>query len=211
MTILLVTTLVYNLQIYEQRDEPIIRTRPALKELVATITGDPEYTINTVLLTFHSIGRLLKLTPTILTGRYSHLDQRRDTTVKKHMIEYTRAIPETLTSLGTIKNTDTVTLEIRRREDVLVAEVLHRGPYDQIPQAIEAMLQSIDTRRLSSDWLVRRGLYCFRENRARSAKVRDASASEHRTEKRHKLRFKGLKQTSVSSARLDLCIITLSQ
>ena len=146
MTILLVTTLVYNLQIYEQRDEPIIRTRPALKELVATITGDPEYTINTVLLTFHSSGRLLKLTPTILTGRYSHLDQRRDTTVKKHMIEYTRAIPETLTSLGTIKNTDTVTLEIRRREDVLDAEVLHRGPYDQIPQAIEAMLQSIDTR-----------------------------------------------------------------
>ena len=146
VTILFVATLVYNLRIYEQRNEPIIRTLPASKELVATITGDPEYTIDTALLTFHSIGRLLKLSPAILTGRYSHLDERRDTTVKKYTIEYTRAIPETLTSLGAIKNTETVTLEIRRREDVLVAEVLHRGPYDLIPAAIEAMLQSIDTR-----------------------------------------------------------------
>jgi hypothetical protein len=146
VTILFVATLVYNLRIYEQRNEPIIRTLPASKELVATITGDPEYTIDTALLTFHSIGRLLKLSPAILTGRYSHLDEGRDTTVKKHTIEYTRTIPETLTSLGAIKNTETVTLEIRRREDVLVAEVLHRGPYDLIPAAIEAMLQSIDTR-----------------------------------------------------------------
>jgi hypothetical protein len=59
VTILFVATLVYNLRIYEQRNEPIIRTLPASKELVATITGDPEYTIDTALLTFHSIGRLL--------------------------------------------------------------------------------------------------------------------------------------------------------
>lgn len=143
---LLVVTLAYNLQIYEQRDEPIIRTLPASKEMVATITGDPEYTIGTALLTFHSASRLLKLSPSILTGRYLDVDQRRNSNTESQTIEYTRALPETLTSLGNIKNTNTVTLEIKRREETLVAEILHTGSYDQIPEAIETLLQFIETR-----------------------------------------------------------------
>lgn len=146
VAILLVVTLAYNLQIYEQRDEPIIRTLPASKEMVATITGDPEYTIGTALLTFHSASRLLKLSPSILTGRYLDVDQRRNSNTESQTIEYTRALPETLTSLGNIKNTNTVTLEIKRREETLVAEILHTGSYDQIPEAIETLLQFIETR-----------------------------------------------------------------
>lgn len=146
VAILLVVTLAYNLQIYEQRDEPIIRTLPASKEMVATITGDPEYTIGTALLTFHSASRLLKLSPSILTGRYLDVDQRRNSNTESQTIEYTRALPETLTSLGNIKNTNTVALEIKRREETLVAEILHTGSYDQIPEAIETLLQFIETR-----------------------------------------------------------------
>jgi len=146
VAILLIVTLAYNLQIYEQRDEPIIRTLPASKEMVATITGDPEYTIDTALLTFHSASRLLKLSPSILTGRYLDVDQRRNSNTESQTIEYTRALPETLTSLGNIKNTNTVALEIKRREETLVAEILHTGSYDQIPEAIETLLQFIETR-----------------------------------------------------------------
>ena len=144
LTILLIATLVYNLQIYEQRDEPIIRTLTATKELVATISGDPEYTIDTALITFHSISRLLRLSPSIISGRYAHFDQRQNDQIRKHTIEYARSIPETLTSLGAIKNTETVTLKIKRREPVIVSELLHTGPYENIPQAIEEMLQFID-------------------------------------------------------------------
>lgn len=136
----------HNLNTYRNQDEPRIYTLMPAKELVLTIEGNPEYTFDTAQLTFHSIGRILKLSPSYFSARYDDWESRTDQSHQQTTIDYVRPVPETLSSLGTIQNTDTVTLRLQRRDRIRIAELRHQGPYASIPESILRLRQFIASR-----------------------------------------------------------------
>jgi hypothetical protein len=136
----------YNLNTYRNQNEPRIYTLMPTKELVLTIEGNPEYTFDTALLTFHSVGRLLKLSPSYFSGRFDDWESRSDRSDQSTTVDYVRPVPETLSSLGTIRDTDTVTLRLQRRDKTRIAELRHQGPYASIPESILRLKQFIASR-----------------------------------------------------------------
>jgi len=129
----------YNLRMDSQRFEPHIYSMTGGKVLVAKIQGDPDITMDTAGLTLYSAGRKLKLSPSYMSAR--HLDwKQRDTTPKQHWnIYYSRIVPETAISLADLKDTADVSIFYDRREKTEVAEILHVGLYDQIPESLEKL------------------------------------------------------------------------
>lgn len=137
------SVIAYNWSNFKRQNEPVIYSLHPSKELVAVITGDPEYTIDTASLVFHSSSKILKLSPSYFSGRYEHVDDRLNVEPKYRKIAYTRPAPETLGSLGKISSTKQVDLKIQRREALLIAELRHIGPYETVPEGISKLIQFI--------------------------------------------------------------------
>lgn len=129
----------YNLRMDAQRFEPHIHTMPGGKVLVARIKGDPDITMDTARLTLYSAGRKLKLSPSYMGARHLEWDQR-DTTPEQHWdVYYSRVVPETAIGLADIKDTAEVRIFYERREKTEIAEILHVGRYDHIPESLEKL------------------------------------------------------------------------
>lgn len=134
----------YNLGMEEQRFKPHIYTMRAAKVLVAKIKGDPEITMDTAGITLYNAGRKLKLSPSYISGRHLDWKQRETTPMKDWVIHYSRMVPETAIGLADIKDTANVSIYYERRENTEVAEILHVGRYEDIPESLKKLRQFVE-------------------------------------------------------------------
>lgn len=134
----------YNLRMDKERFEPHIYTLTGGKVLVAKISGDPEITMDTAGTTLYSAGRKLKLSPSYITGRHLDWNQRNTTPRKDWVVYYSRMVPETAIGLADIKDTTNVSIYYERRENTEVAEILHVGRYEDIPESLKKLCQFAD-------------------------------------------------------------------
>lgn len=134
----------YNLRMDKERYEPHIYTLTAGRVLVAKITGDPDVTMDTAGISLYSAGRKLKLSPSYMSARHLQWDQRATTPKQDWVIHYSRMVPETATSLADIKDSADVKIYYERREKTEIAEILHIGHYDNIPETLEKLRQFIE-------------------------------------------------------------------
>jgi hypothetical protein len=133
----------YNLRMEKARYEPHIYTLTGGKVLVAQITGDPDITMDTARTTLYSAGRILKLSPSYMSARHLQWDQRYITPKQDWVVQYSRMVPETATGLADIKDTAHVKIFYERREKTEIAEILHIGRYEDIPESLEKLRQFI--------------------------------------------------------------------
>lgn len=133
----------YNLRMEKARYEPHIYTLTGGKVLVAQITGDPDITMDTAGTTLYSAGRILKLSPSYMSARHLRWDQRYTTPQQDWVVQYSRMVPETATGLADIKDTAHVKIFYERREKTEIAEILHIGRYEDIPESLEKLRQFI--------------------------------------------------------------------
>ncbi|NNK95726.1 MAG: hypothetical protein HKP41_15355 [Desulfobacterales bacterium] len=134
----------YNVRMEAQRFEPHIYTMTAGKVLVAKIKGDPDITMDTAGVTLHNTSRKLKLSPSYMSARHLEWNQR-DTKPKQHWeVYYSKMVPETATGLADIKDTANVRIFYERREKTKIAEILHVGRYENIPESLEKLRLFID-------------------------------------------------------------------
>ena len=134
----------YNLRMDKERFEPHIYTLTGGKVLVAKISGDPDITMDTAGTTLYSAGRKLKLSPSYITGRHLERNQRNTTPIKDWVVYYSRMVPETAIGLADIKDTTNVSIYYERRENTEVAEILHVGRYEDIPESLKKLRQFVD-------------------------------------------------------------------
>ena len=129
----------YNLRMDAERFDPHIYTMAAGKVLVAKIKGDPDITMDTAGLTLFSAGRKLKLSPSYMSARHLEWNQR-DTKLRQDwVVYYSRMVPETAMSLADIQDSAEVSIFYDRREKTEIAEILHVGRYDRIPESLEKL------------------------------------------------------------------------
>ena len=129
----------YNLRMEAQHFQPYIYTFTGAKVLVARIKGDPDITIDTAGLTLYNASRKLKLSPSYMSARHLHWNQRKTTPMQHWDIYYSRIVPETAIGLADIKDTADVSIFYDRREKTEIAEILHVGRYDRIPESLEKL------------------------------------------------------------------------
>jgi len=134
----------YNLRIDKERYEPHIYTLTGKKVLVAKISGDPDITMDTAGITLYSAGRKLKLSPSYITARHLDWNQRNTTPRKDWVVYYSRMVPETAILLADIKDSADVSIYYERREKTEVAEILHVGRYEDIPESLKKLHQFAD-------------------------------------------------------------------
>lgn len=134
----------YNLRMNNERYEPHIYTLTGGRVLVAQITGDPEITMDTAAITLYSASRKLKLSPSYMSARHHQWNQRDTTPLQDWVVDYSKMVPETATGLADIKDTADVKIFYERREETEIAEILHLGPYETIPESLEKLRQFID-------------------------------------------------------------------
>ena len=134
----------YNLRMDKERYEPHIYTLTGGKVLVAQITGDPDITMDTAATTLYSAGRILKLSPSYMNARHPQWNQRDTTPEKEWVVHYSRMVPETATGLADIKDTADVKIYYERRETTEIAEILHIGRYEEIPDSLKKLRQYIE-------------------------------------------------------------------
>lgn len=127
-----------------ERYEPCIYTLTGGKVLVAKITGDPDITLDTAGITLYSASRKLKLSPSFIAARHLNWNQRYTTPKKDWIVHYSRMVPETAIGLAEIKDTVNVKIFYDRREETEIAEILHVGSYETIPESLEKLRQFID-------------------------------------------------------------------
>ncbi len=129
----------YNLRMEAQHFQPHIYTITGGKVLVARIKGDPDITIDTAGLTLYNASRKLKLSPSYMSARHLDWNQRKTTPMQHWDIYYSRIVPETAIGLADIKDTADVSIFYDRREKTEIAEILHVGRYDRIPESLEKL------------------------------------------------------------------------
>ena len=134
----------YNLRMDKERFEPHIYTLTRGKVLVAKISGDPDITMDTAGTTLYSAGRKLKLSPSYITGRHLKWNQRNTTPIQDWVVYYSRMVPETAIGLADIKDTANVSIYYERRENTEVAEILHVGRYEDIPESLKKLRQFVE-------------------------------------------------------------------
>lgn len=134
----------YNLRMDKERFEPHIYTLTGGKVLVAKISGDPDITMDTAGTTLYSAGRKLKLSPSYITGRHLKWNQRNTTPIQEWVVYYSRMVPETAIGLADIKDTANVSIYYERRENTEVAEILHVGRYEDIPESLKKLRQFVE-------------------------------------------------------------------
>ena len=134
----------YNLRMNNERYEPHIYTLTGGRVLVAQITGDPEITMDTAATTLYSASRKLKLSPSYMSARHLHWNQRYTTPLEDWVVDYSKMVPETATGLADIKDTADVKIFYERREETEIAEILHVGLYETIPESLEKLRKFID-------------------------------------------------------------------
>lgn len=134
----------YNLRMDKERFEPHIYTLTGGKVLVAKISGDPDITMDTAGTTLYSAGRKLKLSPSYITGRHLEWNQRNTTPIQEWVVYYSRMVPETAIGLADIKDTANVSIYYERRENTEVAEILHVGRYEDIPESLKKLRQFVE-------------------------------------------------------------------
>ena len=135
----------YNLRMEEQRFKPHIYTMAAGRVLVAKIKGDPEITMDTAGITLYSAGRKLKLSPSYISGRHIDWKQRHITPMKDWVVHYSRMVPETAIGLTDIKDSATASIFYDRRKETQVAEILHLGRYENIPESLVKLRQFVES------------------------------------------------------------------
>ena len=133
----------YNLRMEKARYEPHIYTLTGGKVLVARITGDPDITMDTAGTTLYSAGRILKLSPSYMSARHLHWDQRDTAPEQDWVVHYSRMVPETATQLADITDTPYVKIFYERRETTEIAEILHVGRYQDIPESLAKLRRFI--------------------------------------------------------------------
>jgi hypothetical protein len=133
----------YNLRMDKARYDPHIYTLTGGKVLVARITGDPDITMDTAGTTLYSAGRILKLSPSYMSARHLQWDQRYTTPVQDWVVYYSRMVPETATGLADIEDTAHVKIFYERREKTEIAEILHVGRYEDIPESLNKLRQFV--------------------------------------------------------------------
>jgi len=126
----------YNLRMEKERYEPHIYTLTGGRVLVAQITGDPDITMDTGRTTLYSVGRKLKLSPSYMSGRHLDWKQRQTTPRKEWVVHYSRAVPETAVGFADIENPAGKGIYYERREKTEIAEILHLGRYEDIPDSL---------------------------------------------------------------------------
>ena len=134
----------YNLRMDKECYEPHIYTLTGGKVLVAKISGDPDITMDTAGITLYSAGRKLKLSPSYITARHLDWNQRNTTPRKDWVVYYSRMVPETAIHLADIKDSADVSIYYERREKTEVAEILHVGRYEDIPESLKKLRQLVD-------------------------------------------------------------------
>lgn len=134
----------YNLRMHNERYEPHIYTLTGGRVLVAKIAGDPDITMDTAGKTLYSASRKLKLSPSYMNARHLKWNQRYTTPRQDWVVHYSKMVPETATGLADIKDTADVTIFYERREKTEIAEILHIGRYEEIPDSLENLRQFID-------------------------------------------------------------------
>lgn len=134
----------YNLRMDKESYEPYIYSLTGGKVLVARISGDPDITMDTAGITLYSAGRKLKLSPSYITARHLDWNQRKTTPRKDWVVYYSRMVPETAIHLADIKDSADVSIYYDRREKTEVAEVLHVGRYEDIPESLKKLRQFVD-------------------------------------------------------------------
>lgn len=133
----------YNQRMETQRFEPHIYTLGAGKILVAEIKGDPDVTMDDAGTTFYNSGRKLKLSPSYMGARHVHWNQRDTTPEKEWVVQYSRMVPETAVDLPDIEQPAHVKIFYDRREETEIAELLHIGRYEEIPDSLEKLRRFI--------------------------------------------------------------------
>ncbi len=134
----------YNLRMHNERYEPHIYTLTGGRVLVAKITGDPDITRDTAGITLYSASRKLKLSPSYMSARHLQWNQRYTTPIQNWVVHYSKMVPETATGLADIQDTADVKIFYERREKTKIAEILHVGRYEEIPDSLEKLRQFID-------------------------------------------------------------------
>ncbi|NNK14387.1 MAG: hypothetical protein HKP52_09120 [Desulfofustis sp.] len=134
----------YNLRMDKERHEPHIYTLTGGRVLVAQIKGDPDVTMDTAVTTLYSASRKLKLSPSYMSARHLKWNQRYTTPVQDWVVYFSKMVPETAKSLAGIKDTADVKIFYERRQKTEIAEILHIGRYEQIPDSLEKLRQFID-------------------------------------------------------------------
>ena len=134
----------YNVRMNNERYAPHIYTLTGGRVLVAQITGDPDITRDTAGLTLYSASRKLKLSPSYMSARHLQWNQRDTTPTQEWVVQYSKMVPETATSLADIKDTADVKIFYERRETTKIAEILHVGRYEDIPDSLEKLRHFID-------------------------------------------------------------------
>ena len=139
-------TTYYNLRMEKERYEPYIYTLTGGRVLVAQIKGDPDITMDTAETTLYSASRKLKLSPSYMSARHLQWNQRYTTPVQEWVVHYSKMVPETATGLADIKDTADVKIFYERREKTEIAEILHLGRYQEIPDSLAKLRQFIDNK-----------------------------------------------------------------
>ena len=134
----------YNLRMSNERYEPHIYTLTGGRVLVAQITGDPDITRDTAGITLYSASRKLKLSSSYMSARHLLWNQRDITPPQEWVVQYSKMVPETATGMADIKDTADVKIFYERRETTKIAEILHVGRYEDIPDSLEKLRQFID-------------------------------------------------------------------
>lgn len=137
--------IVYNLRMEALRYEPHIYSIAGGKVLVAEITGAPETTRDTAGITLFSAGRKLKLSPAYMSARHLQWNQMDTKPRQDWTILYSRMVPETATGLADIQDTAEVRIFYERRDKTKIAELLHRGRYENIAESLERLRRFIDS------------------------------------------------------------------
>jgi hypothetical protein len=134
----------YNLRMDKERYEPHIYTLTAGRVLVAQIKGDPDITMDTAGTTLYSASRQLKLSPSYMSARHLEWNQRYTAPLQDWVVHYSKMVPETATNLADIKDTADVKIFYERREKTEIAEILHIGRYEEIPDSLAELRQFIE-------------------------------------------------------------------
>ncbi|MGI9537791.1 MAG: hypothetical protein ACR2PB_12030 [Desulfocapsaceae bacterium] len=134
----------YNLRMSNERYEPHIYSLTGGRVLVAQITGDPEITRDTAGTTLYNASRKLKLSPSYMSARHLRWNQRYTSPIQDWIVHYSKMVPETATGLADIKDTADLKIFYERREKTEIAEILHLGRYEEIPDSLKKLRQFID-------------------------------------------------------------------
>lgn len=125
----------YNTKMEEIRLSPRIYSLEAARYLVVELEGDPKTTRKTAGKTLYSISRMLRLSPSYMSGLHLDWQQRELLPKNQWLISYGKRVPETAGGLQDVIN-DGEKIYFERRPKILVAEILHLGPYSEIPASL---------------------------------------------------------------------------